>query len=314
MAPRIKAREWGRWAVTALLFLGLLSCVFLLIKLIPELQLRLHLSTGLTSMLLLCYVLAVFVSALLWRNLVRVCTAVAVTWSETLVGIAALMLGKYLPGKVVGMTGRLLTISSRTGVVSAGAVTVLEQAYILAGVVMFSAGITLVLPGITMQWSILALVSLALITAFAPCVGVICLRGPKGKARFAGEILDVLVDIDALTSLRFLSLAVVVAALVCAPAWFLPDLLSIDLASDSRHLLVAAYAISIVGGMMAVILPGGIGAREAIFVLMTQSVLTLEVSIASAALLRLINVVADLLIGCVGLLAWRLRHDHLQST
>ena len=313
MAPGKQRSEWGRWALTGLLLLGLLSCLILLLKLIPELQLRLRLSVRVTSMLLLCYVLAVFVSAFLWRNLVRVCTEVMVSWSETLVGIAALMLGKYLPGKVAGLTGRVLSISSKTGLVSASAVTALEQGYMLAGLIMFSAATSLVLPDITIQVWLLALVLIALIAAFAPKVGVLCLRGPMAQIQLASDVLNVLAGLDARKSLQFLSLAVIVAALICAPAWFLPDLLSIDTAPNTRYILVAAYAISIVGGMMAVILPGGIGAREGIFVLMTQSLLTLEVSIAAAALLRLINVVADLMIGCVGALAWRKRDGQIQS-
>jgi uncharacterized membrane protein YbhN (UPF0104 family) len=67
--------------------------------------------------------------------------------------------------------------------------------------------------------------------------------------------------------------------------------------------------MSIMAGMATLILPGGIGVREGSFVLLTQSILTLEGSMAAAALLRLINVAADLLIGMVGLSVWKLRHE-----
>lgn len=303
--------RWKKWTVSALLFLGLLACLALLIKLIPELQLRLHLSVQACSLLILFYSLAIGLSALLWRDLVRTCTDVMVAWSQTMVGIAALMLGKYLPGKVAGLTGRVLTISPKTGVIRAGFVTALEQGYMLAGLVVFSAVASLALPNVTATMWVFLVPLIGAVISLAPRIAMLCLQGSLARKKFAPELRALLHKLDPLTSLRFLVVAVIIAAAVCAPAWILPDILSLQVSLGERFILMAAYSISIVAGMMAIILPGGIGAREAAFVFITQSVLTLEVAIAAAALLRLINVVADLTIGILGFSIWKMNYERV---
>jgi uncharacterized membrane protein YbhN (UPF0104 family) len=308
MARSREGADWRRWAVTSLLILGLLSCLILLIKLIPELQLQLNFSVLVISLLFFFYLTAVGLSALLWQNLVRKCTGLRVPWRETLVGIAALMLGKYVPGKVAGLTGRMLTIIDRIGLAPASFVTSLEQIYLLSGLVIFAVIASVAFPDANAQSWMFFASFMALVVAVGPRIFILSLEFFGKKTRFTSIFRAVLDELDPLTSFGFMSLGVIIAALICTPAWFLPDILSLEVPPDARALLVAAYAIAIVGGMMTLILPGGIGAREGAFVLLTQSMLTLEVSIAAAALLRIINVVADLMIGFVGFLAWKTRY------
>jgi hypothetical protein len=108
-----------------------------------------------------------------------------------------------------------------------------------------------------------------------------------------------------MASLRLLMFGSLVAASVAMTAWFAPDLLSIDASASVRFSLVAVYALAILGGMLTVILPGGIGAREGAFVLMAQPWLTIDTALAVAAVLRLLNVAADLAVGLVGLAVFR---------
>jgi uncharacterized membrane protein YbhN (UPF0104 family) len=301
--------RWAIWAVTALLFAGLLACLIVLINLIPKLQLQLVFPAKTNCLLLLSYSAAVGLSGILWKNLVRTCTGSVVDWSKVLVGIAAVLLGKYLPGKVVGLTGRLLTVSVKTGVVPATLVTVLEQSYVLAGLLIFAAIASVALPGESQKLWALAVPILGVVIAYLPYVCELALRRFWAQGEFIIEFRALLATLSPLSSLRFLMLAVAIAAAVCAPAWLLPSILGMELSLGGRAALMAAYSLSIVLGMMALILPGGIGVREGAFVMMTQSLLTLDAAIAAAALLRLINVVADLIIGCLGFAVWKAEID-----
>ena len=312
MSPsRATGSRWFGWVVSTLLLLGLLSCLVLLIKLIPDLQLDLHFGGGVIFLLFCCYAVATILSAIMWRNLVKTSAGVLVSWREALAGIAALLLGKYLPGKIAGLAGRAITISPKTGLGSASVIVAVEQAYILSGLIIFSATSALLLPIELNRFSVLvaAAAAVALAAIFAPLLGQFFIRVKLAEKRYLSDLGVVLRNLSPTASLKLLLLAVIVSALVCMPAWFLADILSIELKPDTRFLLVAAYGVSILGGMITVILPGGIGAREGIFILTTQTVLTLDVAIAAAALLRLINVAADMAIGVLGLAAWRYSHE-----
>lgn len=230
-----------------------------------------------------------------------------VSWGATLVGIAALMLGKYLPGKVAGLAGRALTISAKAGLVSAGILTAIEQLYLVAGLIVFSALASHALPGSEYQSWLWVAPVVALLTIIGPKLSELWLECLGSRIQHVLELTSVLRRLSPLTSLSLLSLAVIISAAVCAPAWLLPEMLSIEVQPEARRFLVAAYGVSIMAGMVTLILPGGIGAREAAFVLLAQSVLTLEVAMVAAALLRLINVSADLIIGAIGFAAWKIR-------
>jgi glycosyltransferase 2 family protein len=306
---RDSRNRWLSLAVTGLLFIGLIFCVTLLIKLVPSLDLELRFSGGTVVLLLICYVVSVYFAALMWRQLVNVGTGLSVSWRDTLVGIAALMLGKYLPGKIAGLAGRALTISGKTGMVSAGFISAIEQAYVLAGLVVLSSLSVLALSDEVSSLWVWAAPIVTLIVVIAPSLPKFVTGGYIARWKWASDLQAVTRGIKPLFSFRLLTIAVLIAVGVCAPAWFLSEILSIDLAHQERLILVAAYSMSIMAGMATLILPGGIGVREGSFVLLTQSILTLEGSMAAAALLRLINVAADLLIGMVGLSVWKLRHE-----
>jgi hypothetical protein len=101
-------------------------------------------------------------------------------------------------------------------------------------------------------------------------------------------------------SIGFSGLAVLSALGVTMSAWFAPDLLGMDILFRERWHLVAAYALSVVAGMLVVVLPGGIGAREGAFFVMVEPLVGAEHAIGLAALLRLLNVSVDLVMGGLG--------------
>ena len=71
---RDSRNRWLSLVVTGLLFIGLILCVKLLIKLVPTLDLELRFSGRTVVLLLFCYVVSVYFAALTWRKLVNVGT------------------------------------------------------------------------------------------------------------------------------------------------------------------------------------------------------------------------------------------------
>lgn len=303
--------RWLTRVLNALLLFGLVSCVLLLLRLVSNSHMAFRVQAPTIVAILFFYILAICTAAIMWRQLVQSSMAFSVSWRDTLVGIAALMLGKYVPGKVAGLAGRALTVGASRGMISASLIAVIEQGYVVAGLIIFASLATLVFAAQSPMYEVWIWVSpiVLVVAVFGPRIGTLCVISVLKRNQFVSDLVRLLGGLTPAVSLFLLTLSVIAAAAVCAPAWFLSDILSIDTGAGGRSVLLAAYAVSIVAGMLALVLPGGIGAREGVFVLMTQSVLTLEVAIAAAALLRVINVMADLLVGLCGVLAWKLRSD-----
>ena len=104
-------------------------------------------------------------------------------------------------------------------------------------------------------------------------------------------------------------MAIIQALLVAAPVVPVAELVGIQVGWEQAVWLTGAYAGSILMGMVAFILPGGIGAREAAFVWLSATVLDTETALALAAALRLVNVAFDLAMGALGAVLARCAPD-----
>lgn len=297
-----------QWTTAALLLLGVALCVVVLFKLSGERVFSLRMAPLAIGAITLCYAIAIVLNSLLWSGLVHAITGINVSARVALVGLAALMIGKYVPGKVVGLIGRGSTLAGKVSPGQAATLTLLEQTYLATGLGLLSVLAAVTQPGLS-NWAP-AVPAVMLFLAFGPrVVKGFLLRAGLQEQRLH-TVLDWLTEIQPLTSLRLMAFALFGAAAVVTVAWFAPILLGMSLEPDVRLALVGAYTLAIAAGMLTLVLPGGIGAREGTFVLLARPWLDPEEALGLAALLRIINVVADLTVGFAGLIALRRTHGY----
>lgn len=296
------SRPGLRWLMTGLLVTGVGFCVAVLWRLLDG-DIALRPVLGPAVAIGACYLTSVTLASLLWRQLVYAGRAVRLSWAEALVGLAALMIGKYVPGKVVGLLGRAATLRGHAPPAVAAALTVVEQAYVFAGLVGFAAIASLATGN--RVWAPWLLAAVLLAVVLAPYALRRWMSGIRIESASWREARALCAALAPSVSLRLFVVASLTATSVCLPAWFAPELLGMTLDAAVRLGLVAAYAGAIVLGILAVVLPGGIGAREGAFVVMAQPWLATDEALALAAALRLLNVVADIVFGVTGIVIWR---------
>lgn len=294
---------WRSWANGILLTAGVGACVWMLSRMLINETLVLNPNPMAIVAIILVNITAVVMTFVLWRNLVQTSTGVRVSISSGLVGQAALMIGKYVPGKIVGLAGRFLSLGHAVEPGKAVAIVLVEQIYVLIGL-----GVV----GLTLAGLLLGHLEMLAIAVAATCAGALVPRiimiisallspriRPFAHLKHIARILDLR------HSLWLCALASMAALCVTASAWFVPDIIGFSTSIILRWQLVGAYALSILVGMAAFILPGGIGAREGVFFIIVQPMIGADAAIASATLLRLVNVMIDLSMGMTGLLLSR---------
>lgn len=209
-------------------------------------------------------------------------------------------LGKYVPGAVwaIGVQARLAAkhaVPVRVSVTGALMFTCVHL--FTAGA--FGAGLVLMgdvaVPGQRWLW---ALVAVAGVAAMAPPAWAWLVQ------RMAGSTIGAsLADAAGIAGLMALTWATYATAV----------LLLVPAAGPSMWLVVAvAFTAGYVAGVVVVIAPAGLGAREAVFILVLSPVTGLPVAAAVALLARIVHAVADLVMAALGWgLAQRAREEAL---
>ncbi|GAB3082434.1 lysylphosphatidylglycerol synthase domain-containing protein [Nocardioides zeae] len=199
-------------------------------------------------------------------------------------------LGKYVPGAVwaIGVQARLAArhaVPVRVTVTTALMFTGIHLVTAgLLGGVLVAAGVAPA-PGPRWLWGLGALVCVA---GFVPAVTRRVLRRAAGTALVVGWREP---------------LAVVGLMALAWGAYALALLLLVeDRSISSLGALAGAFALGYVAGVLVVVAPAGLGAREATFVAVLSPATGLPVATAIALLARLVHTVADVLLAAV---SWR---------
>ncbi|MGL5852187.1 MAG: lysylphosphatidylglycerol synthase domain-containing protein [Phycicoccus sp.] len=246
-------------------------------------------------------------TALGWRTLlVDLGTRLAV---PTAAGVFLVgQLGKYLPGSVWTVVvqtemGHRLKVPRRrmavTGMVMLG-LSVLGGAVVAvpAVPVVLERGDSAVSP-----WWGLAAVALTLVAAWPPLlnwgigVGLRLIRRPPLEHRLSGGAV-----------LRCMVAVIGAWVTSAVPVWVLARSLAPD-APVSRLLLVCVcgFALASVAGMLAVVLPAGLGLRDAMLAVALSTVMSTAAATAVVVVVRFLAVVVDLLLAA-GAWWWARRH------
>lgn len=243
------------------------------------------------------------VQVLVWRETVRTVTHQLPDFKRCAVHLAALVLGKYIPGKIWGMAARggdLLAEGMKPQAVVQ--VTLYEQALILISAMFVTAiGYSLSLDaGGTIFVLCALLIFIFLLHPGARAVGLLIERFSLADSMrshsavtslFAGSLSG---RIHWLTALHIL-------------AWVLQGLIVVLLAmalgittGTMEWQLIAANAASALLGFFALFAPAGIGVREAAFVAFLHESHDFQTITLLAILLRLWSVLSDILLGLIG--------------
>jgi len=287
--------------------IGVILCLLYLLRLYEENIIELAFSAFAITSITLLYVTVILLNLGLWRILVFALTGKTLTIAIALAGTASLMIGKYLPGKVFALIGRASSVSAQVSRPDALGATFLEQAYLVAGFVVLSL-LVFAMQSDHVYWAPVLVVLSAFMTVYFPVfLGKMLAGFGHPRLQFVGSWLRRLTPA---TSLKLSACAVSAAMTMASIAWFSVDLLGLEVTPEIRLGIVYSYALGVTAGLLAIVVPGGIGVREASFILFAQQWVGLEESIAIAALLRMINVIVDLAMGILGLfLAKRLKNQ-----
>ena len=292
------AGPW-QWVMAGVLLVGIALCAVTLYHGISVGGVAIEYSARPVMGILLSATLAVVSACWLWQLIVFTGAGVSIGWRQSLVGLSALLIGKYIPGKVFGLIGRVATITPLVGVRRASVFAIVEQAAVVLGLTLIGAMAWAHSKSLAFYWMFIGVAIIAVVVV-PRAVGLAMLgrttRWPRVQA-----LLEVLIRFSPLRNLRLLVCALLAVLGTVMTSVFVPELLGVGLSEGGGYWFVFAYSVAIIAGMVAVFMPAGIGAREAVFVALAQPVMTFEQAAAVAAALRLVNVTVDAAVGLVGL-------------
>jgi len=240
------------------------------------------------------------VQILVWRETVKSMSGSTIGYKSSTVHLAALVVGKYIPGKLWGMIARGgKLIQQGMTVNTAFEVTLYEQMLIvISAVLIFLIG-----------YSVFAEQELRL---FALCGFFACLSLPTLLPRFGTCLYrwKFFKNTPKTTSSRLAEISharIYWLTWLHSIAWLLQGLIVIILAAgisiniqDIAWALIASNAMSSLIGFFAFFAPAGAGIREASFIFLLHEEISIENLAALTILIRLWTLVADLSLGIIG--------------
>lgn len=277
---------------------GLVICVVYLFRLLSTDIVQWHFNPTAILAIIFTYAVAMISVALGWREMIDATTGHKVGLAASIVGQASLMIGKYIPGKIVGLAGRASSLTGNLLVSQAIALALIEQAVMIIGLLIV--GMLAHAISYNASISLVASIIVLLVVFTSPFLFSRRVAFFRSEHHLLKPIFDILSKLNVVSLSKLLTLSIISATSICATTWFIPDLLTIPLDTSARLGLVMAYALGVISGMMAFILPGGIGAREATFIYLASPWLCTPEAVAVAAALRVINVSVDLVAGTAG--------------
>lgn len=293
-------RKWWRYALTATFWLGLVSCIWVLAANWQASADALHRIPGALWLVLLVLLGCFWYSSIaVWRSAVQVHGIPRPGFADAASHLALLLLGKYLPGGVWGFLARHASLQAHgaqalvAGLFEQylGLVTLFLVAAVLYLAVEVHAMAMLfvpVIPFVTgLGWRTLVGAANA-VHARLPAKLTLVREAPglAPSAAFHAGSLSVVMQLAQL-------------AFIAAFAHW-----GLQLAWLPSVAIAAVYGIAIVVGILSILVPGGIGVREATFLLLCGSQLKGADAIAFLAALRLVFTVFD---GATGVVAYAAR-------
>lgn len=263
--------------------LGLASVIFVGVRLSEYAdQIRLDRYDGLTLACLLAlalvYGVANFLLAAAWRRLLHMGgLTCSLGWAVRVYGLS--QLAKYVPGNIFHLAGRqALAMSAGMPVKPLGTSMAAELGLLVFAGALFS---LLVLPVIFTSVTVAA----SLVLFFGACVaGHLILRRP-GRASVA-------------IAFRYQILFLLVSGLIFAGTLYIAMFRAFEI--NMLILIIGAYVVAWLVGLLTPGAPAGLGVREIILLFLLQSQVPEDVLLMAVIIGRLVTVTGDLIffLGC----------------
>ncbi|KAB7623790.1 hypothetical protein F3N43_08445 [Alkalilimnicola sp. S0819] len=235
-----------------------------------------------------CYVLA---ASCAWRLALRGSCGLQVTLMEAVAHVAALNLGKYVPGKVWGMFARGMALGERCGPSEVASATLQEQIALLhAGVVLGAVAAAIV---ISPAFWLVAL-GLALLVALTPLWLGLALRLVERMFKRMDGLLSRIADPRSYAKV-FLAHVCVWLFLSLSLTVIEPAVLGVEPDLARTCWLILANVVGITVGFFAVFAPGGIGVREAVTTALLLPAMPVEHAVILTVLFRFWLMATELL-------------------
>lgn len=246
-----------------------------------------------------------FVQIGAWRHAVWHCARLTINILRSIKHLSALVMGKYIPGKVWGITARGADLV--TGGIKAGLavkITIYEQISVLISAAIVAAGGLLIANGLRIPQAVI----LQLVFLFSASAFMVLLGRPITDtiARCARMRSDSDTG-EARVNLSYRYVSTVCQISLQATAWIIHGIIVVALANaigiDTNDLfwrIVAVNAAATAVGFVALFAPAGIGVREATFVVLLSSFESGASLVLLTIAARAWSVVADILLGLVG--------------
>ena len=293
--------HWLQPVAVALVIIGLCLALLLLVRSLADVELTPLLSLPWLPLAVMLQLLASFLFILAWQQ--WLCLAGNFGFSESAAHIGVTLLGKYIPGKIWGLLGRIFLLQRRN-ISTQTAVDLLLADQFITFYTGISLGISALLayfsPGLGVL-AVLASAALGLLVFgnyggllnWAWCKFSVLLRRFGGEFQPADSRISKhsLGRISIIYSAHWLLTGLVLALL------FTP---TVETALPGFYLLViAAIPLAMLAGFLALWAPGGVGVREGIIIAVLSLQIDVELAAVIAICYRLVCVLIDLVVGAL---------------
>lgn len=232
-------------------------------------------------------VIAVFVATGVWRQVVRISAGLDIRWSGAALQVCLNLVGKYLPGKVWGfaLRHRTLTGAGTTNRQAASALA-LEQASLLATACVVSIPAIMVLARDAPDLLVPAMIGSSVL------IGLLVSRRPRRWILGALSVTPAKGLVSRIVGLSLLQWTVSGTCMI-----LIAHGLGVALDGGTAVILASAVPAAVVAGMLAFFVPGGIGVREGVLVLLCGPAIGPAPALACALALRILATARDVLCG-----------------
>lgn len=283
------------WSI-CLVFLALTGVIFAVSALpldaLGELRFESVAPLVLPSVALL-HLVYLLLSAEVWRRMVRLVTGARIAFSDAYLQMAAVAVGKYVPGKVWGFIARVGQLRREQVPAHLTVIdSLIEQILVVAGgAIVIVVSSFLIFPGYHAVIGVLGILIVAGLVFVSYNIPVIV----RWLARQA-------VPAEIAEDVRFGPLRLLMFSLAYATLWLVSGvILSIiyysafdeSVSIQGVAAIILANTIGFIAGFLAVFAPGGLGVREAVTVLVLAPFLPVRELIVAAVALRALIVLFD---------------------
>ena len=286
----------GPFSSMALVLLALVGLIYAVMALpldaLGELRLR-QLSVWAIVAAVLLHAVYLALSAEVWRRMVRMVAGRKVAYADAYMQMAAVAVGKYVPGKVWGFVARVAQLR-RDNIPAHQSVagSVVEQILVIAGAGIVIIGAALVAFAeyrvYVIAFGVLLVAALVLASRNVPA-----LLRRFGRSREGDRPIQYA---------RYSAPRLLLFSLAYAVLWFISGaILAIiyfatfgaAVTAEAVAAIVIANTVGFIAGFLAVFAPGGLGVREAATVIVLTPLLPVREVIVAAIALRALIVLFD---------------------